>query len=549
MDLLALFSNFGVFIVNEILPSLFFWTFIAGILTYYFKKSPALNPSMQYEGRLALLFTLPAAITGSLLYEWISSLPVASQALPLSLIQLPLPAVLITPQAGSPDSTLLYNPYFWIGLLGLCMLLMIAIKIVQIIWQFISLNNLQNQLNLRPLTKSDFIKPGLFTEFCDQSIMLGYSKNTEIPFTYGQLSPNIILPENLKNQPIKKELALKHELMHIRHHDFLVHSMVLLIQAVFWFHPIVRLLVDSISEYREIIRDEELLSADRTFPRKSYASLLYEFATKNTTRPLVMQMAVSPSTLKKRIQIMSTQKPFTSTLRTGSLIIFSAALLVVGTLSCTDITSDGLTTSEFTQAQQQMEKKSGFQVESSSDPVFYVNDKKYDSAKGRQIVSRLKPKYIKSIQVYKDQKAIEKFGQEGENGVVILTLHEGVEQKALQDLKSPEEMTKAPQKATTGDDVYMVTEEMPQLIGGIAAIQKQVVYPQEAKEKGIEGRVIVQFIVDEEGNVTEPTIVKGIGGGCDEAALQAVKTATFKPGKQRDKPVKVQFTLPITFAL
>ncbi|MEX0595435.1 MAG: energy transducer TonB, partial [Candidatus Paceibacterota bacterium] len=61
--------------------------------------------------------------------------------------------------------------------------------------------------------------------------------------------------------------------------------------------------------------------------------------------------------------------------------------------------------------------------------------------------------------------------------------------------------------------------------------------------------VVVQFIIDEEGNVNDPVVVRGIGGGCDEEAVRAVSKAKFIPGKQRGKPVRVRYSLPVTFRL
>ena len=95
----------------------------------------------------------------------------------------------------------------------------------------------------------------------------------------------------------------------------------------------------------------------------------------------------------------------------------------------------------------------------------------------------------------------------------------------------------------------MVVEQMPVLIGGLGNLQKQVKYPETARQAGIEGRVIVQFIVSETGSVIKPKVIRGIGGGCDEAAIEAVKKVTFKPGSQRGVPVRVQYSLPIIFRL
>ncbi|MEQ9265522.1 MAG: energy transducer TonB [Balneolaceae bacterium] len=99
------------------------------------------------------------------------------------------------------------------------------------------------------------------------------------------------------------------------------------------------------------------------------------------------------------------------------------------------------------------------------------------------------------------------------------------------------------------ESFFVVVEQMPQLIGGLADLQKSVIYPEEAVRRGIEGRVTVQFLVTETGNVICPNVIRGIGGGCDEAALNAVSNAKFEPGMQRGEPVRVQYSLPIVFRL
>jgi protein TonB len=98
-------------------------------------------------------------------------------------------------------------------------------------------------------------------------------------------------------------------------------------------------------------------------------------------------------------------------------------------------------------------------------------------------------------------------------------------------------------------EVFIVVEQMPEPIGGMKAIYDRIQYPQAAKDARIEGRVVIQFIVDEQGNVIEPTVLRGIGGGCDEAALNAIKGVKFNPGMQRGRAVKVQLQIPIVFRL
>ncbi len=98
-------------------------------------------------------------------------------------------------------------------------------------------------------------------------------------------------------------------------------------------------------------------------------------------------------------------------------------------------------------------------------------------------------------------------------------------------------------------EVFVVVEQMPRLNGGLQSVQANNTYPEKAKAAGIEGRVFIQFIVDEHGRVTEPKVVRGIGGGCDEAALAAITRATFEPGRQKGVAVPVKMSIPITFKL
>ena len=96
---------------------------------------------------------------------------------------------------------------------------------------------------------------------------------------------------------------------------------------------------------------------------------------------------------------------------------------------------------------------------------------------------------------------------------------------------------------------FVAVEEMPVPVGGLQEIQSRIEYPEIAKRVGIEGKVFVRAFVDEKGTVINAEVVKGIGGGCDEAALDAILKTKFTPGKQRGKPIKVQVTVPIHFRL
>lgn len=97
--------------------------------------------------------------------------------------------------------------------------------------------------------------------------------------------------------------------------------------------------------------------------------------------------------------------------------------------------------------------------------------------------------------------------------------------------------------------VYNVADKMPEIKNGLSSLYKKIKYPEKARKAGISGRVYIQFIVDENGNVEKPKVLKGIGGGCDQAALAAIKNVKFNPGIKNGQAVKVRFTLPVAFRL
>lgn len=114
---------------------------------------------------------------------------------------------------------------------------------------------------------------------------------------------------------------------------------------------------------------------------------------------------------------------------------------------------------------------------------------------------------------------------------------------------------KDPSPANEEDVVFMVVEEMPQFPGGQQALfrylSENVKYPVIAQENGIQGRVICQFIVDKDGSITNVEVVKSGGdASLDKEAVRVIKSMpNWKPGKQRGKPVRVKYTVPVNFRL
>jgi len=111
-----------------------------------------------------------------------------------------------------------------------------------------------------------------------------------------------------------------------------------------------------------------------------------------------------------------------------------------------------------------------------------------------------------------------------------------------------------PVEEEVADEIFTIVEQQPAFPGGMGAfyqfVQKKMKYPSQARRMGIEGKVFVQFVIDPTGKLTEVKAVKGIGAGCDEEAVRALKEAPkWIPGKVGNINVGVRMILPITFKL
>ena len=99
-----------------------------------------------------------------------------------------------------------------------------------------------------------------------------------------------------------------------------------------------------------------------------------------------------------------------------------------------------------------------------------------------------------------------------------------------------------------------VVQNYPEFIGGMAAwakfVQRNLRYPINAVNQNIQGKVYLSFVVEKDGSISDVTVLKGIGGGCDEEAVRVIKSSPrWKPGKQGNENVRVRYNMPIGFSL
>ncbi len=114
--------------------------------------------------------------------------------------------------------------------------------------------------------------------------------------------------------------------------------------------------------------------------------------------------------------------------------------------------------------------------------------------------------------------------------------------------------TPEPEPEEESEKIFTIVEETASPKGGLAAfyqyVAENIKYPVQAKRMNIQGRVYVEFVIAKDGTLTDVHIVKGIGAGCDEEALRIVQEAPpWNPAKQRGKPVRQRYTLPIVFKM
>ena len=186
---------------------------------------------------------------------------------------------------------------------------------------------------------------------------------------------------------------------------------------------------------------------------------------------------------------------------------------------------------------------------------------------------------IDKIKVISPKEAKETYGNHGANGAVKIhvnhknredifdTLRElatdktplKVQIKVPSDGKGNlDEMIAVGYKSETqGEEqgeIYQVVEEQPEFPGGMDELMKfmqtNIRYPKEAQERGLQGRVIVQFVVNKDGSICDEQVVKSVDPQLDAEAIRIIRSMpNWTPGKQRGEPVRVRFTLPVTFRL
>ena len=155
-----------------------------------------------------------------------------------------------------------------------------------------------------------------------------------------------------------------------------------------------------------------------------------------------------------------------------------------------------------------------------------------------ELMKNYTPENIQSMTVVKGDEAIRIYGEKGKGGVILITTKKAASAEKLEFEKL----------------IFQVVEEMPEYPGGMEEcmkfLSKNIKYPVEAHKNGIQGRVIVSFVITDEGDIEEPVVLRGVDPLLDAEALRVIQMMPkWKPGKQKGKAVNTKFTIPVTFKL
>ncbi len=124
-----------------------------------------------------------------------------------------------------------------------------------------------------------------------------------------------------------------------------------------------------------------------------------------------------------------------------------------------------------------------------------------------------------------------------------------LEQKKAKELAEKERI----EKEKESDQVFTHAEQMPQFPGGetemMSFLSQNIKYPEEAQKQGIQGAVILRFIIGKNGEVSDVTVLRSLDPSCDKEAIRVVKSMKWIPGKQNGNPVNVYYNMPVRFRL
>ncbi len=409
----------------------------------------------------------------------------------------------------------------------------------------------------------------------DDGVVIAVTDKPLAPFSWMRY---IVL--NITDFEHQDPAIMAHERGHIRQRHSLDVLLVDTLTALQWFNPAIWMLRQDLRAIHEYEADAAVLS--QGINMRQYLYLLIQKAAVSGGYSIVN--GITHSTLKNRINMMLNNKKSNgeSWMKLLALLPILGAFLALNAETVTDYV--------YQQPQKKMIKKGrkagkvdvgGKTIEVKADTavatqgigVFVIDDKKGQVENpliiidGKRVsmeeMQALDSKTIDHIDVLKSKAALEMYGEEGKNGVVLITTKNAAREVVTATWEAtpstaPSDDTEVVvvdmETETNDSEAFDVVEKMPEYPGGIEAFMKflteNIHYPEAASKAGIQGRVLVNFIVEKDGRISNIHVIQKVNDYLDAEAVRVVGAMPkWTPGMQEGKAVRVKYTVPITFRL
>ena len=385
----------------------------------------------------------------------------------------------------------------------------------------------------RSLHRFSFTKRTLSHDTRQRHYYVAVDDNVDSSFSF--FNHIVIKSRDLTEEEMQQVLV--HELTHAQQRHSWDTLLVQLVHCLLWFNPFIWLYEREMSVVHEYLADEAVLRQGDEEAYRHYLQLLFKQATGIKYSPLVNSFHFS--TIKNRITMMKQPKSHQGWVKALAALPV-AALLLFANCKNQEPVQEQATIPDGTYLVQPFTEtyRDGKLVEREFMGVIIPLDsigghKEFaDSAEAVRFDINLHETIAKSSRVS-----------------AMLNLDDSIADKWFQVAWNDEESLL--NWFNEEDNGYIQLAEFP---GGFEAladyIAKSIVYPEQARTDEVEGKVFVQFIVEPDGSIGDVTLLRGIGGGCDEEALRVIKAMPqWNPAQFKGKPTRSRFQIPLIFVL
>ena len=331
-----------------------------------------------------------------------------------------------------------------------------------------------------------------------------------------------------------RDKIVNHEYIHARRLHSLDIILVNLLIIIFWINPLIRIYRNILVQLHEFEADAYATSPDEV---DTYCSLLARVALQSIDYPVANHFNNSLTT--KRIAMMRTIK--TKIQRWKVMLLALAAPLLFLVIACQEQVSadiQSISNNAALSVQYPAEVKARVEQLQKENPgneyvVIEMNDE------GKQTLNRLQVKYGKKISFMEEVRATPQSADAGRNFVILAKNNQS---QVLGDMTASQ------------DKVFIVVEQMPEFPGGIPALMEflnsNIKYPESARKAGIQGTSFIEFIVNQEGKLSDFKVVKSLSAECDREAIRALSLSpAWQPAKQNGETVKVKLVMPVKYSI